>query len=131
MDYYLDELAELSDEVNSKLATYQSYNYNDYLKQEHRVQIDVKLAKYLTNKETQASAPKDLVIKLLNDSGLVNQSKYTKEHRNILISELKKALNYQYKKNDIDKNEDNQPEDFSEIYVPDWFIFSNQKIKVV
>lgn len=111
MDYYLDELAELSDEVNSKLATYQSYNYNDYLKQEHRVQIDVNLAKYLTNKETQASAPKALVIRLLSQSELVDTPKYTKENRNKLIAELKKALNYHYKK-DIDKGEDNQSEYF-------------------
>ncbi|HDH5596513.1 TPA: hypothetical protein PIJ57_001561 [Staphylococcus aureus] len=104
MDYYLDELAELSDEVNSKLATYQSYNYNDYLKQEHRVQIDANLANYLTNKETQASAPKDLIIRLLNQSELVESPVYTKENRNKLISELKKALNYHLTKNINDKN---------------------------
>lgn len=111
INYYMDELDELKDEVNVRLATSQSYSYSDYLEQERRVQIDVNLAKYLTNKETQASAPKALVIRLLSQSELVNTPKYTKENRNKLIAELKKALNYHYKK-DIDKDEDNQSEYF-------------------
>ena len=52
----MDELDELKDEVNAKLAATQSYSYSDYLEEECRVQIDVNLAKYLTKKETQASA---------------------------------------------------------------------------
>ncbi|MGN3931871.1 hypothetical protein AB8P67_07090 [Staphylococcus aureus] len=111
INYYMDELDELKDEVNVRLATSQSYSYSDYLEQERRVQIDVNLAKYLTNKETQASAPKALVIRLLSQSELVDTPKYTKENRNKLIAELKKALNYHYKK-DIDKDEDNQSEYF-------------------
>lgn len=111
INYYMDELDELKDEVNVRLATSHSYSYSDYLEQERRVQIDVNLAKYLTNKETQASAPKALVIRLLSQSELVNTPKYTKENRNKLIAELKKALNYHYKK-DIDKDEDNQSEYF-------------------
>ncbi|HBI0093979.1 TPA: hypothetical protein I2098_002747, partial [Staphylococcus aureus] len=58
----------------------------------------------LTNKETQASAPKDLIIRLLNQSELVESPVYTKENRNKLISELKKALNYHLTKNINDKN---------------------------
>ena len=111
INYYMDELDELKDEVNVRLATSQSYSYSDYLEQERRVQIDVNLAKYLTNKETQASAPKALVIRLLSQSELVDTPKYSKENRNKLIAELKKALNYHYKK-DIDKDEDNQSEYF-------------------
>ncbi|MFB2259535.1 hypothetical protein KAJ74_07495 [Staphylococcus aureus] len=111
INYYMDELDEIKDEVNVRLATSQSYSYSDYLEQERRVQIDVNLAKYLTNKETQASAPKALVIRLLSQSELVDTPKYTKENRNKLIAELKKALNYHYKK-DIDKDEDNQSEYF-------------------
>ncbi|OEK99518.1 hypothetical protein AST11_08895 [Staphylococcus saprophyticus] len=111
INYYMDELDELKDEVNVRLATSQSYSYSDYLEQERRVQIDVNLAKYLTNKETQASAPKALVIRLLSQSELVDTPKYTKENRNKLLAELKKALNYHYKK-DIDKDEDNQSEYF-------------------
>ncbi|MDW4285502.1 hypothetical protein QI143_09695 [Staphylococcus saprophyticus] len=111
INYYMDELDELKDEVNVRLATSQSYSYSDYLEQERRVQIDVNLAKYLTNKETQASAPKALVIRLLSQSELVDTPKYTKENRNKLIAELKKALNFHYKK-DIDKDEDNQSEYF-------------------
>lgn len=111
INYYMDELDELKDEVNVRLAASQSYSYSDYLEQERRVQIDVNLAKYLTNKETKASAPKALVIRLLSQSELVDTPKYTKENRNKLIAELKKALNYHYKK-DIDKDEDNQSEYF-------------------
>lgn len=111
INYYMDELDELKNEVNVRLATSQSYSYSDYLEQERRVQIDVNLAKYLTNKETQASAPKALVIRLLSQSELVDTPKYTKENRNKLIAELKKALNFHYKK-DIDKDEDNQSEYF-------------------
>ncbi|WP_250608931.1 hypothetical protein [Staphylococcus aureus] len=111
INYYMDELDELKDEVNVRLASSQSYSYSNYLEQERRVQIDVNLAKYLTNKETQASAPKALVIRLLSQSELVDTPKYTKENRNKLIAELKKALNYHYKK-DIDKDEDNQSEYF-------------------
>ncbi|WP_337140314.1 hypothetical protein [Staphylococcus aureus] len=111
INYYMDELDELKDEINARLATSQSYNYSDYLEQERRVQIDVNLAKYLTKKETQASAPKALVIRLLSQSELVDPPKYSKENRNKLIAELKKALNYHYKE-DIDKDEDNQSEYF-------------------
>ena len=100
LEYYLSELAELNDEINSKLAEYQSYDYNKYLKHETRVPIDINLAKYITNKETQSSAPKDLILKLLTNSELVGQPKFTKEHRNKLISELKKALNYHLNKSD-------------------------------
>ena len=94
INYYMDELDELKDE---------SYSYSDYLEQECRVQIDVNLAKYLTKKETQASAPKSLVTRLLSQSELVDPPEYTKENRNKLISELKKALNYHLKNNN-DKN---------------------------
>lgn len=111
INYYMDELDELKDEINSRLAASQSYSYSDYLEQERRVQIDINLARYLTKKETQASAPKDLIIRLLSQSELVDPPKYTKENRNKLIAELKKALNYQYK-NDIDKDEDSQSEYF-------------------
>lgn len=100
LEYYLDELAELNDEINSKLAEYQSYDYNNYLKQESRVPVDFNLAKYVTNKETQASAPKDLILKLLTNSELVDHPKFNKEHRNKLISELKKALNFHLNKSD-------------------------------
>lgn len=99
----MDELDELKDEVNARLAATQSYSYSDYLEQECRVQIDVNLAKYLTKKETQASAPKSLVTRLLSQSELVDPPEYTKENRNKLISELKKALNYHLKNNN-DKN---------------------------
>lgn len=47
----MDELDELKDEVNARLAATQSYSYSDYLEQECRVQIDVNLAKYLTKKK--------------------------------------------------------------------------------
>ncbi|WP_245335673.1 hypothetical protein [Staphylococcus sp. GDY8P196P] len=104
MNYYMDELAELNDEVNSRLATSQTYSYSDYLEQESLVHINLNLAKYLTNKETQASAPKDLVIRLLSYSELVDPPEYTKENRNKLIAELKKALNYHFKKDDKDEN---------------------------
>ncbi|HCY8695428.1 MULTISPECIES: hypothetical protein [Staphylococcus] len=103
INYYMDELDELKDEVNARLAATQSYSYSDYLEQECRVQIDVNLAKYLTKKETQASAPKSLVTRLLSQSELVDPPEYTKENRNKLISELKKALNYHLKNNN-DKN---------------------------
>ena len=51
INYYMDELDELKDEVNARLAAAQSYSYSDYLEQECRVQIDVNLAKYLTKKK--------------------------------------------------------------------------------
>ncbi|MDW4238661.1 hypothetical protein QI141_09350 [Staphylococcus saprophyticus] len=106
LEYYLSELTELNDEINSKLAEYQSYDYNQYLNHETRVQIDINLAKYMTNKETKSSAPKDLILKLLTNSELVAQPKFTKEHRNKLISKLKKALNYHL----------NESDDYSEFF---------------
>src|SRR5699024_746847 len=103
LESYLEELAELHDEINAKLAEFQSYDYSEYLKQESRVQVDFHLAKYMTNKETQFSAPKELILKLLTNSGLVDQPKFKNEHRDKLISELKKALNH-YQDNDNDES---------------------------
>lgn len=45
MNYYIYELAKLNDEVNSRLATSQPYNYCDYLEQESLVHINLNLAK--------------------------------------------------------------------------------------
>ncbi|EGQ1637993.1 hypothetical protein E4271_11555, partial [Staphylococcus pseudintermedius] len=102
------------DEINLKLADYQSYDYDDYLEQERHVQINVNLAKYITNKETKASAPKNLIRKLLIDSELVYPPKYTKENHNKLIVELKKALNYHFNKKSTRKD-GSDPSDYFKI----------------
>ncbi|MCK6225183.1 hypothetical protein [Staphylococcus hominis] len=105
LEYYLDELDELDMEINAKLAESIETNQTSYLIQNDKTAIHFPLAKYITHRDTKASAPKNMLLSLILNSELVpledleeKELKYpkkiTKEHHDKLVNEINKALNH-------------------------------------
>lgn len=104
LEYYLDEIDDLNTEISTKIADAHVKNSTNFLENE-KVSINSNLAKYITHRDTRASAPKNMLLSLILNSDLVSPKdleekelkypkKITNEHHDKLIKEINKALDY-------------------------------------
>ena len=67
----MDEIDDLNTEISTKIADAHVKNSTNFLENE-KVSINSNLAKYITHRDTRASAPKNMLLSLILNSDLVS-----------------------------------------------------------
>ena len=76
----MDEIDDLNTEISTKIADAHVKNSTNFLE---KVSINSNLAKYITHRDTRASAPKNMLLSLILNSDLVSPKDLEEKNSNI------------------------------------------------